>query len=133
MSAGKDVQAYKRDGLIVVPEVLDTATLTKVRSVIAELVAGSAKTLEHTDVYDLEPGHTAENPRVRRIKTPHKVHALFDQIVRSEPVLDILKKLLGPSLRLHGSKLNMKSAQYGSPGGWHQGWGLYPHPTHAHV
>ena len=60
---------------------------------IAELVAGSAKTLEHTDVYDLEPGHTAENPRVRRIKTPHKVHPLFDEIVRSPAVLDILKKL----------------------------------------
>jgi phytanoyl-CoA hydroxylase len=127
MISEKDVQAYKRDGLIVVPEVLDTATLTKVRSVIAELVAGSAKTLEHTDVYDLEPGHTAENPRVRRIKTPHKVHALFDEIVRSEAVLGILKKLLGSGLRLHGSKLNMKSAQYGSPVEWHQDWAFYPH------
>src|SRR3979409_2341985 len=93
MISEKDVQAYKRDGLIVVPEVLDTATLTKVRSVIAELVAGSAKTLEHTDVYDLEPGHTAENPRVRRIKTPHKVHALFDQIVRSPAVLHARPKI----------------------------------------
>ena len=74
MISEQDVQAYKRDGVIVVPDVLDAATLSQVRSVIAELVAGSAKTLEHTDVYDLEPGHTAENPRVRRIKTPHKVH-----------------------------------------------------------
>ena len=115
MISEKDVQAYKRDGVIVVPEVLGAETLAQVRTVIAELVAGSAKTLEHTDVYDLEPGHTAESPRVRRIKTPHKVHAIFDEIVRSVPVLDILKKLIGPGLRLHGSKLNMKSAQYGSP------------------
>jgi ectoine hydroxylase-related dioxygenase (phytanoyl-CoA dioxygenase family) len=127
MISDKDVQTYQRDGVIVVPEVLAAATLSQVRSVIAELVAGSAKTLEHTDVYDLEPGHTAENPRVRRIKTPHKVHKLFDEIVRSEPVLDILKKLLGPGLRLHGSKLNMKSAQYGSPVEWHQDWAFYPH------
>jgi phytanoyl-CoA hydroxylase len=96
MVSEKDVQAYKRDGVIVVPEGLGADTLAQVRSVIAELVAGSAKTLEHTDVYDLEPGHTAENPRVRRIKTPHKVNALFNDIVRSAPVLDILKKLLGP-------------------------------------
>ena len=74
MISEKDVQTYQRDGVIVVPEVLGADTLAKVRSVIAELVAGSAKTLEHTDVYDLEPGHTAESPRVRRIKTPHKVH-----------------------------------------------------------
>src|SRR3978361_518011 len=127
MISEKDVQTYKRDGVIVVPEVLDIATLGQVRSVITDLVAGSAKTLEHTDVYDLEPGHTAESPRVRRIKAPHKVDKLFDEIVRSEPVLDILKKLLGPGLRLHGSKLNMKSAQYGSPVEWHQDWAFYPH------
>src|SRR6201985_1621022 len=128
MISEKDVQAYKRDGVIVVPEVLDAAALGQVRSIIADLVAGSAKTLEHTDVYDLEPGHTAESPRVRLIKTPHKGHGLFAEIVRSPAVLDILKKLLGPGLRLHGSKLNMKSAQYGSPVEWHQDWAFYP-PT----
>jgi len=122
-----DVQAYRRDGVIVVPEVLGKETLAQVRTVIAELVAGSAKTLEHTDIYDLEPGHTAEQPRVRRIKAPHKVHAIFDQIVRSPAVIDILTKLLGPGLRLHGSKLNMKSARYGSPVEWHQDWAFYPH------
>src|SRR6266849_3208032 len=127
MISEKDVQAYRRDGVIMVPDVLGADTLAQLRSVIAELVAGSAKTLEHTDVYDLEPGHTAESPRVRRIKTPHKVHALFDQIVRSPAVLDILKKLIGPGLRLHGSKLNMKSAHYGSPVEWHQDWAFYPH------
>jgi phytanoyl-CoA hydroxylase len=127
MISEQDVQAYRRDGVIVVPDVLDAATLADVRSVIAELVAGAAKTLEHTDVYDLEPGHTAETPRVRRIKAPQKVHPLFDEIVRSPAVLDILKKLIGPDLRLHGSKLNMKSAHYGSPVEWHQDWAFYPH------
>jgi phytanoyl-CoA hydroxylase len=127
MISDRDVQAYRHDGVILVPDVLGTDTLTQIRSVIAELVAGSAKTLEHTDVYDLEPGHTAEQPRVRRIKAPQKVHPLFDQIVRSDAVLDILKKLIGPGLRLHGSKLNMKSAHYGSPVEWHQDWAFYPH------
>jgi phytanoyl-CoA hydroxylase len=127
MISDQDVQTYKRDGVIVVPDVLGADTLSQLRSVIAELVAGSAKTLEHTDVYDLEPGHTAEHPRVRRIKAPQKVHPLFDAIVRSEAVLDILKKLIGPHLRLHGSKLNMKSAHYGSPVEWHQDWAFYPH------
>jgi ectoine hydroxylase-related dioxygenase (phytanoyl-CoA dioxygenase family) len=127
MISEKDVQAYRRDGFIVVPDVLGADTLAEVRKVIAELVAGSVKTLEHTDVYDLEPGHTAENPRVRRIKAPQKVHPIFDQIVRSAVVLDILKKLIGPGLRLHGSKLNMKSAHYGSAVEWHQDWAFYPH------
>src|ERR1700735_1647470 len=121
------VQAYERDGVIIVPEVLDTEMLRRVRNVITELVAAAADVTEHTDVYDLEPGHTPETPRVRRIKTPHKVHPIFDEIVRSQPVVEILTQLIGPGLRLHGSKLNMKSAQYGSPVEWHQDWAFYPH------
>jgi len=127
MISEQDVQAYKRDGIVVIPDLLGADTLAEVRKVIAEVVAGSASTLEHTDVYDLEPGHTAEDPKVRRIKAPHKVHAIFDEIVRSKAVIDILKQLIGPGLRLHGSKLNMKSARYGSPVEWHQDWAFYPH------
>jgi len=127
MISDEMVHAYRRDGVIVVPEVLDKNTLEKVRSVLAELVAGAAGVTEHTDIYDLEPGHAPENPRVRRIKAPHKVHPIFDEIVRSADVIDILTRLIGPGLRLHGSKLNMKSAQYGSPVEWHQDWAFYPH------
>src|SRR5205823_12626405 len=127
MISEQDVQAYRRDGVIMVPDVLGADTLTLLRSVIAELVAGSARTVEHTEVYDLEPGHSAESPRVRRIKTRHKVHALGEEIVRSSAVLDLRKKLIGPGLRLHGSKLNMKSAHYGSPVERHQDGASYPH------
>lgn len=127
MISEEQVQAYKRDGVIVVPGVLDSATLAQARAIIADLVAASSGTTTHTDVYDLEPGHTPETPRVRRIKAPHTVHRLFDDIVRSDAVLSILTRLIGPGLRLHGSKLNMKSAQYGSPVEWHQDWAFYPH------
>jgi phytanoyl-CoA hydroxylase len=123
----QDVAAYRRDGIIVVPDVLDASTVGDLRRVIADLVAGAARIAQHDDVYDLEPGHTPAMPRVRRIKSPHKVHALFDQIVRSQPVIDILTRLIGPGLRLHGSKLNIKAAQYGSPVEWHQDWAFYPH------
>jgi phytanoyl-CoA hydroxylase len=127
MISDADVEAYRHDGVIVVPSVLGSNTLAELRAVLADIVAGAAAVTTHTDVYDLEPGHTPEAPRVRRIKAPHTVHRLFDAIVRSPAVLDICTKLIGPGLRLHGSKLNMKSAQYGSPVEWHQDWAFYPH------
>ena len=127
MITDSQVQAYARDGVIVVPKVLDAAMLERMRTVVAGLVAASARETEHTSVYDLEPGHTAEQPRVRRIKTPHLVDPVFDEIVRSPAVIEILTKLIGPGLRLHGSKLNMKSAHFGSPVEWHQDWAFYPH------
>jgi phytanoyl-CoA hydroxylase len=127
MLSEQDVAAYRRDGVIVVPDVLDAATVSELRQVVADVVAGAAHVSTHDDVYDLEPSHTPAMPRVRRIKSPHKVHRLFDAIVRSAPVLEILTRLIGPGLRLHGSKLNIKAAQYGSPVEWHQDWAFYPH------
>jgi ectoine hydroxylase-related dioxygenase (phytanoyl-CoA dioxygenase family) len=123
----EDVARYRSDGYLVVPDLLDGSELARLRQVIAELVAGAAEVDTHTDVYDLEPSHTRATPRVRRIKTPHKVHPAFDAVVRKPDVIGILQALLGPGLRLHGSKLNMKSAQYGSPVEWHQDWAFYPH------
>jgi phytanoyl-CoA hydroxylase len=119
--------AYRRDGFVVVPDLLGPEQLAGIRRVIAELVAAAAEVDTHTAVYDLEPGHTRAQPQVRRIKQPHKVHPAFDAVVRSAPVMAVLTELLGADLRLHGSKLNMKAAHYGSPVEWHQDWAFYPH------
>ncbi|HET9923162.1 MAG TPA: phytanoyl-CoA dioxygenase family protein, partial [Methylomirabilota bacterium] len=35
--------------------------------------------------------------------------------------------LLGAAIRLHSSKINLKSPRYGSPVEWHQDWAFYPH------
>ncbi len=121
------IDAYRRDGFIVVPEVVDQAGLAEMRQVIREVVAGAAQVAANDDVYDLEPGHTPADPKVRRIKAPHKVHAVFDRLVRSDKVIGICQALMGQNLRMHGSKLNMKSAKYGSPVEWHQDWAFYPH------
>ncbi|MBV8457607.1 MAG: hypothetical protein JO122_13440 [Acetobacteraceae bacterium] len=83
MVSEAQIAKYRRDGFIVVPGLLDKAELGAIRAVIAELVAGAARVDKHDDVYDLEPGHTRQIPRVRRIKTPHKVHAVFEQAIRS--------------------------------------------------
>ena len=51
----------------------------------------------------------------------------FGRLLRTSGVIDPVKQLIGPDLRLHGSKLNMKSAGYGAPVEWHQDWAFYPH------
>jgi len=127
MISDAQVAQYRRDGFIVVPDLLEEAELAEMHRVIAELIAGAAHVEAHTDVYDLEPGHTQQAPRVRRIKAPHKVHPVFDRAIRKTAVIAVLQALLGPDIRLHGSKLNMKSARYGSPVEWHQDWAFYPH------
>jgi len=65
---------------------------------------------------------------VRRIKTPHKHTPYFLDLARSPKMIAILQKLLRTeSVRLHGSKINMKSPAGGAPVEWHQDWAFYPH------
>jgi ectoine hydroxylase-related dioxygenase (phytanoyl-CoA dioxygenase family) len=52
---------------------------------------------------------------------------VFWDFAKSAKVLEVVTRLLGPNVRLHGSKLNMKDPQYGSPVEWHQDWAFYPH------
>ena len=127
MITQKQLEDYRRDGYVVVDSVLAAATVEKIRSVIAGLVDKAGGVTTHNEIYDLEPTHTPEHPRVRRIKTPHKVDPLFWEVVRSPNIVAVLKALLGPNVRLHGSKLNVKAPQYGSPVEWHQDWAFYPH------
>jgi ectoine hydroxylase-related dioxygenase (phytanoyl-CoA dioxygenase family) len=124
----RDVVFYREHGYVVVPDLLDGETLSAARQVIAELIEGARGVAIHTDIYDLEPTHRPDAPRVRRIKTPHLHHEVFRRIMHTPGMVEVLKQLLGPSgVRLHGSKLNMKAPQYGSPVEWHQDWAFYPH------
>ena len=123
-----DIAKYGRDGVIVIPGLLDEATRVRMKDVLAELLEGSRDVQAHDNVYDLEPTHSRQAPAVRRIKKPHRVHPVFAEFMRSPRLLAVLGALLGPSgVRLNNSKLNLKSPQFGAPVEWHQDWAFYPH------
>ncbi|MBA2588558.1 MAG: phytanoyl-CoA dioxygenase family protein [Alphaproteobacteria bacterium] len=124
----QDIARYHETGYLVVPDVLDADILARVRGALDKLVADAASVVTHTDVYDLEPGHTPEVPKVRRIKFPDKHTPVFWELANYRPMVEILEQLLGPSgVRLQSSKINLKAPHYGSPVEWHQDWAFYPH------
>jgi len=127
MISERQVAGYREDGYVVVEDVIGPELLQRMTRVIAELTEKARGVTTHTDVYDLEPTHSPAAPRVRRIKKPHLVDPVFGEVLKTPVVLDVLRKLLGPNVRLHGSKLNLKSPKYGSPVEWHQDWAFYPH------
>jgi ectoine hydroxylase-related dioxygenase (phytanoyl-CoA dioxygenase family) len=127
MLSASDVTFYREQGYLVVPDVLDAATLETVSREMARILEGARAVTRHTEMYDLEPGHRANDPRVRRVKTPHRFFPVFQQLMRHPRLVAILQDLLGAAIRLHSSKINLKSPRYGSPVEWHQDWAFYPH------
>lgn len=127
MLTEQQLDAYRRDGVLLVENVADESTLATMRSALAELITQSGTVTAHTDTYDIEPDHTAANPRLRRIKQPHLRHPIFWDFLKTEPLLGIMKQLIGPNIRMHNSKLNVKAPSGGAPLEWHQDWAFHPH------
>ncbi len=118
---------YRREGYVVAHDVLDASELGRLHAARNELLAGALGISDHTPLYDLEDTHSPEQPRVRRLKLPHQHHPVFHELIRSPKLLSLMTSILGPSVRMHTSKLNLKSADYGAPVEWHQDWAFYPH------
>jgi len=127
MISDADVAFYRANGFLVASGIVDDGLLAELRAVTDTIVAGAYGLPDHTDVYDLEPNHRPERPRVRRIKRPDLVHPLYARTARYPPLVSALIRLLGPNVRHQGGILNMKSAGYGAPLEWHQDWPFYPH------
>lgn len=127
MLSKSQIEAYNRDGFIVVPGVVSSDEITRLRLVSDEFARNARHVSAHNAIYDLEDSHTPENPRVRRIKTPHLHHDEYARLARNPRIVEALTDLWGPNVRFDSSKLNMKSAGFGASVEWHQDWAFYPH------
>ena len=123
---------YENDGYTVISGALSDELLGELRRVTDEICLQAAGLTEHSPALDLEPSHTPKNPKVRRIKQPQNVHHFYAELARHESVLDPIKPILGPNIRLRaGCKINMKNPSHGSPVEWHQDWAFYPHTNQS--
>lgn len=128
MLTDHQIETYRRDGYLVIPRLIEGEQLAELRALTDRLVSDARGVSANDELYDLEPTHSATMPRVRRLKPAiFKRHAFFGALARDPRITSLLAQLIGPSIRLHGGKLNMKSAGYGSPVEWHQDWAFYPH------
>ena len=119
--------AYSRDGVLLVEDVVTPDELARMREITYRLIDRSRAVTESDERFDLDRGHSAEAPRLTRIKLPHKQDAVFDAILKRSGVTEVLTDLLGPDVTLLTSKLNCKAPGGGAAVEWHQDWAFYPH------
>lgn len=119
--------AYERDGAIVLKHRIPEDWLANIRAEIARFEDEARGLTASNDRLDLEDTHSPETPRLRRIKLPHITSDVMRALMYSDLILAPARDLIGPDLRLHTTKLNMKSAGYGAAVEWHQDYAFYPH------
>lgn len=89
--------------------------------------AGWGDTLNGYDRYDLEPGHTAEQPRLRRVNNPAEISAAWRAASFDSPLADMVADLIGPDVKFVQSKINLKMPGAETSVGFHQDYPFSPH------
>jgi phytanoyl-CoA hydroxylase len=120
------IAAYRRDGYLKIEGALSAEQLAAARRVMDEFVERSRTLSRSDDVLDLEDDHTPDNPRIRRLNDPHKASPVYNALLRDNGILDKIVQLIGPDIRMHHTKLNVKPPGGGEAVEWHQDWAFYP-------
>jgi ectoine hydroxylase-related dioxygenase (phytanoyl-CoA dioxygenase family) len=123
----EQIQFYRDEGYILLENIIAPNNLVRVREKISEYLERSREVSASNALFDLDPGHSAVTPMVRRLKDPHRVDPLFADLCRCDEILDPVADLLGGTVRFDHSKLNFKPAHSNAAIQWHQDWGFYPH------
>ena len=121
------IDFYAANGWLTLERRIPADVIGDIRAEIARFTDEARGMTESNDRLDLETSHTPDDPRVRRIKLPHTISDVVARLMRSDAILAPVRDLIGPDVRLHTTKLNMKSAGYGAAIGWHQDFAFYPH------
>lgn len=118
---------FQEQGYLVLERRIPMEIIENIRAEIVRFEEEARTMTTSNDRLDLEDTHTTAAPRLRRIKLPHTTSDVMAQLMVSDHVLAPARDLIGPNLRLHTTKLNMKSANYGAAIEWHQDFAFYPH------
>lgn len=85
------------------------------------------KTLDDRPRFDVQPGHSAENPALRRVQSPTELSGAYLDVLTGSRMIEMLADLIGPNLRLHHSKINCKLPNSATVVEWHQDFAFDPH------
>ena len=126
-------ERYFEDGHILVEKALSDSWVERLRAVTDEMVEQSRAVSKRDAKWDIEPDHTYDKPRLRRLSSPNDHHPVFWEYASApnSPLPDIIADLVGPDVKFHHSKLNFKWSKGGAEVKWHQDIPAWPHTNYT--
>ena len=126
MLMSDQVNQYKDEGYCLCAEFLTADEVDRILDEINSISSGSTVASHDVERMEMEPHQAPDGTRIRRIYEPCTHYGVFRALSESVLLLDAVEQLLGPHLRFHYSKINMKPPAIGSVVDWHQDLAYYP-------
>ena len=77
--------------------------------------------------FDLAPEHTAEVPALRRVNNPSEIDGTYMEVMRDSAMTDMVAALIGPDVKHHHCKINLKLPGTHTEVRYHQDFAYTPH------
>lgn len=127
----KQREFYFENGYLLVEKIVGDDWLERLNAAVARKVEESREIAKSNSVFDLESGHAADDPRLRRVSSPNDQDPVFWEFASQSVLTDVVADLVGPNVKFYQSKLNFKWAKGGSEVKWHQDCPFFPHTNAA--
>lgn len=124
-------QFYFDEGYLSVSGFIGAGWLERLRETTDRLLAEAATLEQSNEAFDLGPGHGPGAPNVRRIRALVDRDPVYWEFATDPRLLDLVADLVGPDVKFHSSKLNLKRPHDGAPVKWHQDIQAWPHTNYS--
>jgi ectoine hydroxylase-related dioxygenase (phytanoyl-CoA dioxygenase family) len=129
------VDAFRRDGYIVVPDAVTPAQLAALRAEIDGWVEASRAhrapfgppCVDGRPRFDMGAEHTVDRPALRRINNPSEISDAYLDVMRDSRMTDMVADLIGPDVKFHHCKINLKLTGARTEVLYHQDFAYTPH------
>lgn len=132
--SAEQVADFWRDGYVLAPNALSATELSSLQAEFAGWVAESrshlqpwGEILDGRPRFDLEPGHSADLPALRRVNSPTEISDAYDRVMAESRVPAMVADLIGPDVKFHHAKINSKLPGAATQVKWHQDFPFTPH------
>lgn len=112
------VEAFYRDGFLILDNVLDGDTITLLRASLGRLLVRAQAEADHNPDFQVEKGTKFHS--VRKINNYIRYGEEWWELVRHPMIVQAVRDLMGDPVLLHHTKLMMKPPFEGSAKEWHQ-------------
>jgi len=133
-------QTYKDQGFVLIPQAIGAENIA---AMALELEKWIEESRNHKKNYgssrngkarfDLEPGHSAEHPKLRRISNPVDISQAYRDVLFEGPAIEAAVDVLGPNVKFHHCKLNIKLPGMVTRVDYHQDHPFDVHTNDDHV
>lgn len=128
------IELFRKDGVLVVENAVSPDLLVRLGKDFSKWVEESRRydepygaTIDGRPRFDLQPGHTAKRPALRRVQAPTEISEAYFEAMSNSRMTDMVADLIGPSVKLHHTKINSKLPGSATEVKWHQDFPFTPH------